>query len=476
MISHKLSIKEKVGYSLGDLSANLVFQTLMMFLLVYYTDVIGMAPSVAGTILFVGGLIGASFNLIMGAIADRTSTRWGKFRPWILWTAVPFGVAAWLAFSAPDLSMGGKIAYAAITYVVLLIVYSANNLPYSALSGVMTGDMVERTSLSSYRFIAVMVAQFISQALLLPLVNYLGGGDDSVGYKYAIGIFGLIAVVFFIITFFTTKERIIPTEDQKSSVKEDIQDLIKCRPWIIILGITVLMFIGLALRSGMMVYYFRDFVSEASLSDLLASLGFENSAMKNDVGGFGFSIFNTVGIIAALGGIALSKPISKRHGKRNAFIFGFMITAALQALFVFYKPTDIVPMYVTYFSLSFFYGITTPLLWSMIGDVADFSEWKNNRRATGLIFSAVIFGLKAGLSIGGAIAGYILSAYGYDANLAQQPESAVLGIKLSISVYTSLVFFAGTALLFFYEIDKDKELQIQSELEERRNNKACLWQ
>jgi len=468
MNSNKLSIKEKVGYSLGDLSANLVFQTLMMFLLVYYTDVIGIAPSVAGLIIFVGGLIGAAFNLVMGPIADRTVTRWGKFRPWILWTAVPFGVLAWLAFSVPDLSMNGKIAYAAVTYVLLLIVYSANNLPYSALSGVMTSDMVERTSLSSFRFVAVTIAQFISLVLLLPLVNYLGDGNDSMGYKYTIGIFGVIAVVFFLITFFTTKERIIPTIDQKSSVKEDFKDLIKCKPWLAILSVTILMFVGLALRGGILVYYFRDFVSQTSLVAFFDTLGLADSSLTNDVSGFGYSLFNTCAIVAALGGIAFSKPFAKRFGKRNTFIGGLAVTALLQLLFVFFKPTDLALMYSTHFILSFFFGITTPLLWAMIGDVADFSEWQTNRRATGLVFSAVIFGLKAGLSIGGAIAGFVLSSYGYDAVLTQQPDRALLGIKLSVSIFTGIVFLLGTVVLFFYEIDKDKELLIQKELDERR--------
>lgn len=471
MNSQKLSIKEKVGYSLGDLSANLVFQTLMMFLLVYYTDVIGIAPSIAGTIIFVGGIIGACSNLIMGAIADRTQTRWGKFRPWILWTAVPFGVLAWMAFSVPDFSMAGKIAYASITYVLLLFVYSANNLPYSALSGVMTSDMVERTSLSSFRFVAVTVAQFISLVLLLPMVNYLGKGDDSMGYKYTIGIFGVIAVIFFLITFLTTKERIVPTIDQKSSVKEDLKDLVKCKPWLAVLGITILMFVGLALRGGILVYYFRDFVSQDSLVAFFDTLGLADSPLTNDVSGFGYSLFNTFAIVAALGGIALSKPCAQRFGKRNTFIGGFMVTALLQCTFVFFKPTDLTLMYSTHFVLSFFYGITTPLLWAMIGDVADYSEWKTHRRATGLIFSAVIFGLKAGLSIGGAIAGFVLSSYGYDAALPQQPETAVHGIKLAVSVFTGVIFLVGAGLLFFYEIDKDTEELIQKELDERRASK-----
>jgi sugar (glycoside-pentoside-hexuronide) transporter len=250
ILTQKLSIKEKVGYSLGDLSANLVFQTLMMFLLVFYTDVFGISPKAAGTVILVGGILGACFNPVMGAIADRTQTRWGKFRPWVLWTAVPFGIMAWLTFSTPDLGENGKIAYAFITYFFLVIAYSANNLPYAALSGVMTGDMVERTSLSSFRFVAVMVAQFSSQVLLLPLVFILGNGDEPLGFKKAIGIFAVVAVVFFVITFLTTKERIKPSPQQKTPLRQDLKDLTRNKPWIAIFALTVLIFVSLAMRGG----------------------------------------------------------------------------------------------------------------------------------------------------------------------------------------------------------------------------------
>lgn len=466
--SQQLSVKEKIGYSLGDLSANLVFQTLMMFLLVFYTDVYGLNPSTAGTIIFVGGIAGAFFNLLMGAIADRTSTRWGKFRPWILWTALPFGIMAILAFTTPNFGMTGKIVYASITYFLLLVAYSANNLPYSALSGVMTGDMVERTSLSSYRFVAVTVAQFITLALLLPLVDLLGGGDQKLGYERTIMVFAGIAVVCFIITFLTTKERIVPTEAQKSSVKEDVKDLTKNRPWIIVFIVTTIMFVALALRGGMYVYFFQDYVSEISLSAFFDNLGMGDSKWITNVSNFGYSVFNTIGIVAALLGIALSKPLAKKYGKRNAFIFGLIVASLFQMSMILFKPENLTGIFITNFLISFFYGITTPLLWAMIGDVADFSEWKNNRRATGMVFSAMIFGLKAGLGIGGAIAGFILSVYGYEAAVASQSSEVLLGIRMSVSIYTGILFLFCALLLFFYQINKGMELKIEKDLLARR--------
>src|SRR5450432_2690509 len=227
--TQKLSVMEKVGYSLRDLAANLIFQTLMAFLAFFYTDIYKIPPGKASFVMLVGGMIGACFNLVMGAIADRTNTRWGKFCPWVLWTAIPFGVISLLAFSTPDFSESGKVADAFITYFLLVIVYSANNLPYSALSGVLTGNMKERNSLSSYRFVAVMIAQFIIQVLLLPMVLIFGHGDQATGFKTVMTFFAVIGVIFFIITFLTTRERIVPAQSIRSSVLQDLTDLIKNR-------------------------------------------------------------------------------------------------------------------------------------------------------------------------------------------------------------------------------------------------------
>jgi len=256
-LSQKVSVIEKIGYSLGDLAANLIFQTLMTFLAFFYTDVYKIPPATASAIIFAGGMLGAFFNPVMGIIADRTQTRWGKFRPWILWTAVPFGVIAMLAFSTPNFGPGGKVAYALITYILLVIVYSANNLPYASLSGVLTGDMAERNSISSYRFVAVMVAQFIVQGLLLPLVLILGGGDQTEGFTKIMTIFAITGIIFFIITFLTTKERVIPKPEQQSSIKQDLGDLLKNRPWMAMLVLTIFIFITLALK-GDVCLLFRE--------------------------------------------------------------------------------------------------------------------------------------------------------------------------------------------------------------------------
>jgi glycoside/pentoside/hexuronide:cation symporter, GPH family len=483
--SQKLSVLEKVGYSLGDLAANLIFQTLMTFLAYFYTDVYKIPAGTASVIIFTGGFFGAFFNVVMGAIADRTNTRWGKFRPWILWTSIPFGVLALLAFSTPNFGETGKVIYALVTYFLLVIIYSANNLPYSALSGVITGDMKERNSLSSYRFVAVMIAQFIIQSLLLPLVLSLGHGDKAAGFEKVMMFFAITGVVCFIITFLTTRERIIPAQEQKSSVRTDLTDLSKNKPWIIMLVLTILVFITLALKGGMYIYYFKYYLNEAAQAAFLENIGFNNfiSGLNKTITGIGLgafqwpqdapasanSLFNAGGIIFMIAGIMFSKPLADRFGKRDVFGIFLFLSAVCLLMFNFYSSESIGIVFITQILHGFFYGVTIPLLWAMIADVADYSEWKNNRRATAIIFSAMIFGLKIGLSIGGALGAGLLAKYGYVAEVPQQTASTVSGIKMSVSIYPALIFIVGAAILAWYKISKKMELTIESDLKVRRN-------
>ncbi len=480
----KVTVLEKIGYSLGDLSANLIFQTLMTFLAFFYTDVYQIPAAAASAIIFTGGMVGAFFTPVMGIIADRTSTRWGKFRPWILWTAIPFGVIALLAFSTPLFGQGGKIAYALITYILLVLVYTANNLPYAALSGVITGNMAERNSISSYRFTAVMVAQFVVQVLLLPLVLILGGGDQTVGFEKVMGIFASVGIVFFIITFLTTRERILPPAQQKTKVSDDLRDLVKNKPWIAVLTLTVFLFITLSLRGGMLVYYFENYLGDANLATFLSAIGF-NSFIENlnnffvgigltgfqwpqDPSTSGFSLFNAVGIIMMIIGISFSKGLADRFGKRDVFRIALFLSALFVLAFFFIPAQMVALVVISQLLHGFFYGLTIPLLWAMIADVADYSEWKNNRRATAIIFSAMLFGLKSGLSIGGSLVAGILATVGYQGGLEVQTENTVQGIKLAVSVIPFLTFMMGVVCLFFYEIDKNTESLIEKELQERR--------
>jgi GPH family glycoside/pentoside/hexuronide:cation symporter len=443
--AERLSVREKVGYSLGDTAANFIFQTMVMFQLAFYTDTFGITAAAAGTLFLVVRVFDAVFDPVMGVVADRTETRWGKFRPWVLWTAVPFGIMGLLTFTTPGLSPGGKLAYAYATYIVLMMVYSANNLPYSALSGVMTGDVGERTSLSQYRFVFAMLAQLAIQGLALPMVKHFGEGNDARGYQLTMGIFSALAVVFFVITFATTRERIHPDPAQASSIRQDFADLVKNGPWLSMFVLTVVLFVTLALRGGAVLYYFKYYVGRESL----------------------FSLFNVLGTTATIVGVVLSKPLALRWGKRNLFIGGLAFTVLFTAAFAFFPPTAIVPIFAAEILRQFAYGFTIPLLWAMMADVADYSEWKTGRRATAVVFSAIVFGLKAGLGFGGAIGGWLLSHYGYVPNAAQTPH-ALDGIRLTMSVFPALSFAACVACLFFYRIDRGVENRIAGDLAERR--------
>ena len=418
-ISQKLSIKEKIGYSLGDLAANLVFQTLMTYLAYFYTDIYGLEANHASAIILTVGLVAAfGFNPIMGALADRTKSKWGKFRPWILWTAIPLGIVALLAFSTPDFEYKGKVIYAVVTYTLLLLLYAANNLPYSALSGVITGNMAERNSLSSYRFVAVMFAQFFVQVFMLPIIETAGGGDKAIGIEKVMTWLAIIGTVMLLITFFTTKERIVPKPEQSSSLAEDIKDLFKNRPWVIILSVTTLVFITLALKGGAYVYYFENYVSKEKLTqfiqpilDTLAGIGI-NFFGENPVSA-GFGLFNAGGIIFMIIGITLSKGFADKYGKRDVFSVALFMSTFFIFIFYFFSAESVGLIFLSQILHGFFYGLTIPLLWAMIADVADYSEWKNNRRATAIIFSAMMVGLKGGLSIGGALVTWILGFYNY---------------------------------------------------------------
>jgi sugar (glycoside-pentoside-hexuronide) transporter len=461
--TERLSVGEKIGYSLGDLAANLIFQTFITFLAFFYTDIYKIPAGTASAIIFWGGVFGGVvFNPIMGLIADRTNTRWGKFRPWVLWTAVPFGVLSLLAFSTPDLGENGKIWYAAITYTLLVTIYAANNLPYAALSGVLTGNMSERNSLSSYRFVAVMVAQFVIQVLLLPLVLALGDGDQAVGFRRTMMGFAIIGTIFFIITFLTTKER-VPTPKQKSTIKEDLVDLFRNKPWLLMLVVIVMVFINLALKGGSYIYYFQYYVDRAALTQFLDGIGFHGDPVST-----GFGIFNGGGIIMMIVGIGFTRKLADRFGKRNVFSAGLFASTLFLLAFVFFPPDAIGTMMVSQILHGFFYGITIPLLWAMIADVADYSEWKNNRRATAIVFSAMILGLKFGLAVGGALVAKLLDVYGYVRDAAVQSPEVVQGVKLSISIYASIPFLICCVILFFYEINKQMETRIETELAQRR--------
>jgi sugar (glycoside-pentoside-hexuronide) transporter len=448
--ARRLSFKEKFGYSLGDMAANFVFQFMIALQLDYYTHTFGLTPAQAGTLFLVVGLGAAAINPIMGLIADRTTTRWGKFRPWLLWTAVPFGIIGILTFTTPNISPGAKLIYAWVTYTLLRVVYIVNNVPYASLTAVMTQDPDERTSISSYRQIAANSAGFIIASLAIPMVTFFGHGNDARGYQLTMGLLSVVSVVFFIITFLVTKERIQPDPQQKSSLGQSLSDLFQNRPWVVLFLVTLFYFAAILVRGNVMPSYFRYVVGDVKL----------------------YAWFNGFGLAALLLGVAFSTAVSVRVGKRELFIASMILTGVFSILLLALSPSATVLIIGTEVLRQFSFGLSGPILWAMMGDVADYGEWKTGRRASGTVTAAVVFALWAGLALGGAIAGWLLSGYGEVSGAAVQTEHARSGILLTASVYAGVTFLAAAACLFFYPLSRELTRSIANDLTERRKGYA----
>lgn len=490
--SQRLSFREKAGYALGDAATNLFFQSMIMYQGKFYTDVMGISSAAAAWLFLLVRGWDAIFDPLVGTLSDRTNTRWGKFRPWVLWTSVPYGLILWLAYTVPDFGGTAKVIYAAGTYLLLMMVYSANNTPYSALNGVMTGDVGERTSLATFRFVAAMTAQLVVQGFTLPLVDKFGGGNVAKGWSVTYGIFGALVVVFCIVAAVSARERVRPDPKQKSSIKQDIADVFKCPPWVAMFLVTIFVFTTLALRGTSIYYYFTYFVDKAALLDFDRAFGLGNVTAgagawwKTVLGWFGFilapdgsnvssvglSVFNIAGTLVTIVGVLCSKPLAMRFGKKAVFGWGLAVTTVITAAVLFVPANGIWTLFILSLLWPAAYGPTIPLLWAMIADVADYSEWKTGRRATGFVYAGIVFALKAGLGVGGALANGIIGGYGYVANAAQTPE-ALQGIRLSATIFSALPFALGVLCVLLYPIGKELNVRIGNELEMRRRQYAA---
>jgi len=446
----KLSFAEKFGYGLGDMAANFIFQAMLALQLSYYTDTFGLSAAQAGTLFLVVGLIAAVFNPVMGVIADRTNTRWGKFRPWLLWTAVPFGIMGILTFTTPSLSIGGKLIYAWVTYLLLRLIYAVNNVPYASLTAVLTGDPDERTSIASYRQVFANSAGFIVQSLAIPMVVFFGHGNSAKGYQITMGLLSVLSVIFFLIAFASSKERIQPNPQQQTSLTLDLKDLFSNRPWVVLFVVTTFYFAAIAMRGSVMLPFFKY---NAGNQDL-------------------FSWFNGFGLASLIAGVAVSTALTRRVGKRPLFIVSMTLSGLFNLAVLVLPATATVPIIASEVLRQFAYGTSGPLIWAMMGDVADYGEWKTGRRATGTVTAAVVFALWVGLALGGAIAGWLFSYYGYVAN-AVQTARALNGIRLTAGLWSGIAFFATAACLFFYPISRTTNKNISDELAGRRLQQAA---
>jgi len=459
MNTDKITLKEKIGYSVGDTASNLFFQTFVLFITIYYTDVFGISAKAVGTMFLITKVWDAVNDPMMGIIADRTETRWGKFRPYLLWFAIPFGIIGVLTFTTPDLPLSGKLIYAYITYTLLMMLYTIINVPYSALMGVITSNARARTIISQFRFVAAFVGTIIVQFSVLRMVQQFGQGNDSLGWQRAMIVLSILAVALFYITFATTRERVKPPAGQKSRLKDDFRDLVKNKPWLMIGSATVFQLTHILIRNGSIIYYFRYFVQDQQVTLLGHTYAFSYQNMV--------SIFFMAGSVVTILGSLCAGWFSKVFDKRNTYA-GFLAACGIfSSLFFLLGPNDIVLMFVFHFLVSFAVGPVSVLQWAMYTDTADYSELKRGRRATGLIMSASLFALKFGVALGSSMLAWILAAYGYQPNV-QQTALSMTGIKMSISIYAAVPALIGAALMIFYPLTNDAMIQIEKELTARR--------
>ncbi|MDZ7373532.1 MAG: MFS transporter [candidate division KSB1 bacterium] len=455
----RLKLKEKVGYAVGDTASNLFFQTFMLFLMYFYTDVFGLPAAAVGTMFLITRIWDAVNDPIMGMIADRTNSRWGKFRPYLLWAAIPFGIMGILTFTTPNLSTSGKLIYAYVTYTLMMMAYTAVNVPYSALMGVITPDSMERTEISSYRFVAAFVGGVIVQASTMSMVRYFGRGNEAVGWRSAMSVLSVLAVSLFVVTFLTTKERVYPPKGQKSNFRQDLKDLFTNVPWLLIAGATVMQLMYIVTRNSSIMYYFKYYVQDQRLNlfGKVIALPFDTFA----------SSFMLSGTIATILGAVLAKWFAKVLDKRNTYAGFLALSSLLTTCYYFIKPQEVVLIYLINILLSFLLGPVSVLQWAMYTDTADYGEWKKGRRATGLVMSASLFALKLGLTLGGAVSGWILGYYGFVANQPQTPET-LYGIRMLMSFYPAIPGLVGAALMIFYPLSNRMMKKIEQDLAERR--------
>jgi GPH family glycoside/pentoside/hexuronide:cation symporter len=526
----KLSLKEKLGYGLGDGAANIAWRGVATFLFIFYTDVFGLSPVTVGVLMLVARFSDGISDVAMGIIGDRTKSKYGKFRPWILWTAIPLGVILSLLFSSPELSSSGKIIYAYVTYIFFTLIYTANNIPYGALMAVMTGDDKERTSLGSFRMVGAFGGGMLVQGVLLFLVAYFGNVDPSVevnrldddkfsvvvsaaadvsnvnikteagianfiwddtglnpeenvpthgksfsmeaskkyafivtgeenispanisiidqkrGYSNSMYVMSVFLALFMFITFYTTKERIQPPKTQKNNLRQDLKDLFNNKPWLVLLVIGLLFNVYNSIKQGIVIIYFSHYLNNQLLSaSYLVAL-----------------------MLASVAGAMITAPLGKRWGKRNLFIYALLFSGGVNALFAFVGPNDIEAIFTIGIVSEFASAIFPTLFFVMLGDAADYSEFKNGRRATGLIYSAGSFATKFGGGIAGAIIGLVLGAFHYNGQDAAAIKGAVPGIIMLMSWIPAMITVLTAGLMFLYPLTQKKLDEITLELNERR--------
>ena len=458
-----VGLREKIGYGLGDAASSMFWKLFTMYLLFFYTDIIGLPAAAIGTMFLVTRIWDAFVDPLMGIMTDRTDTRWGKFRPYILFGAVPFGIIGILTFAVPEFGQSGKMIYAYVTYGLMMMIYSAVNVPYASLMGVMSPDPKIRTELSSYRMTFAFVGSILVLLLVEPLVEVFGRmrgseiPDARFGWQMAAIVFAIIAVSMFFCTFAWTRERVKPIKETKNRLRDDLIDLFRNRPWWILLGAGVAAQIFNSIRDGSAVYYFKYYAEGTE--------GFRLGIIDASVSLT--TIYLVLGQAANILGIILVTPISNRIGKKHTYLWSMVFATVLSACFYMLDKSDIGGMLLLQFLISMCAGAVFPLLWSMYADVTDFSELKTGRRATGLIFSSSSMSQKFGWTIAGALTGWLLGYFGFEANVVQT-DTAQHGIRLMMSLLPAVGTLLSVLFIAFYPLNEKTLNRILEELSIRR--------
>lgn len=477
--NEKIGLREKIGYGLGDAASSMFWKIFGMYSLFYYTDVLGISAAAAGTMFLVARVWDSFFDLFVGIMADRTKTRWGKYRPYILWFAIPLMVMGIFTFYAPDFSESGKLIYAYLTYSLIMIVYSLLNVPYASLLAVISPDPKVRNELSSYRMGFAFIGSFVTFMLLQPLIDFFAGAFDKdnaalqqaagsaaqatvstspVGWVLGVATIGLLCCVLFFLCFSWTRERVKQIkEDEKSSVKQDLNDLLHNSPWWILVATGLMALLFNAIRDGVAIYYFRDYVQ---YSYKMAVTGWDIT-----------TVYFLVGQAANLIGVMLAPSVSARYGKKKTYMIA-MVMAGILSTFFYFIPNQIGWILGMQFLISICAGYVLPLLWSMFADIVDYQELKNGRRASGLIFSSSSMSQKLGWAMGASLTGWLLFWFGYNEEAAktgmEQVANTLFGERLMISLLPAASCLLAVVGMFFYPLSEKRVLEISRELELKR--------
>ncbi|MFT2092490.1 MFS transporter [Paraglaciecola sp. 2405UD69-4] len=439
--NQKLTVFEKVGYAMGDVASNFYWRVFDVFLFIFYTDVFGLSPAAVGTMMLVTRLIDAFSDPIMGALADRTQTRFGKFRPYLLWGIIPIAAAGILTFTVPDLDEGGKLVWAYCTYIFMMLAYTFINVPYGALLGVVTADSQQRTTLTSFRFIGAFSGGTLVAYMTPKLVELLGQGNEALGWQLTMSVYGFVALVLFTLTFLATKERIAPPVGQKTPVIQDIKDLLANKPWIVLFTLALVIMMTISLRGSVGTFYFKYYVDREAL----------------------IATFLTIYMVSLAVGAASTPLLTRFLDKKKLLMLLMALVAILSVAFYFVPKDQIWLMYTLQGAIGLCLGPKSPLVFSMYADTADYSQWKTGRRATAMVFSAAAFAQKLGGALAGAMIGWMLSSLGYVANQSQNAGSEQ-GIVLLMTLIPAGFAILAVFVVRFYTLDEAQMKNLHKEL------------